>query len=65
MNREERRKLMKKVPEYRKTIKKASKDAVDKLEEMFKSTWTEDDATINNGELWNEGNNDEDDIYNL
>jgi ribosome recycling factor len=65
MNREERRKLMKKVPEYRKTVKKASKDAVDKLEEMFKSTWIEDDATINNGELWNEGNNDEDDIYNL
>lgn len=65
MNREERRKLMKKVPEYKKTVKKASKDAVDKLEEMFKSTWTEDDATINNGELWNEGNNDEDDIYNL
>ena len=75
MNREQKRKAMKKIPGYKEHIqyekvvdeaaKIAAEKAVNQLEEMFKKTWTEDDATMNNGELWHERNNDEDDIYNL
>lgn len=66
---------MKKIPGYKEhlqyekaadeVVKTAAEKAVNQLEEMFKKIWIEDDATINNGELWHEGNNDEDDIYNL
>lgn len=75
MNREEKRKAMKKIAgfkeymEYEKAVnevaKKAAQDAVDNLEKAFAKKWVEDDSTMNNGELWNERNNDEDDIYNV
>lgn len=48
-----------------KAVSEASSKAVDGLEEMFKKIWQEDDETINNGELYNEVDNGEDDIYNL
>lgn len=43
MNRAERRKLMRKIPAYRKTIKTASKNAVDDLEKAFEKIWKEKD----------------------
>lgn len=65
MNREERRKMMKKIPGYKKIVKTATNDAVDKLEEMFRKNWDNNDSNMNNGELWHERKDDEDDIYNL
>ncbi len=64
MNRAERRKMMKIIPGYKKTLKSAAGKAVDDLEVMFRQNWGEDDETLNNGE-GNYGNDDgEDDIYN-
>ena len=64
MNRAERRKMMKTIPGYKKTLKSAVEKAVDDLEVMFRRNWGEDDETLNNGE-GNYGNDDgEDDIYN-
>ena len=39
MNRAERRKMMKKVPGYKKALKNGSKKAVDNLEKMFQKQW--------------------------
>lgn len=39
MNRAERRKMMKKFPEYKKALKSGSKKAVDDLEKMFQKQW--------------------------
>ena len=39
MNRAERRKMMKKVPGYKKAVKSGSKKAVDDLEKMFQKQW--------------------------
>lgn len=39
MNRAERRKMMKKVPGYKKVLKSGSKKAVDDLEKMFQKQW--------------------------
>ena len=39
MNRAERRKMMKKVPGYKKALKSGSKKAVDDLEKMFQKQW--------------------------
>ena len=64
MNRAERRKMMKTIPGYKKTLKSATEKAVDDLETMFKRNWEENDETLNNGE-GNYGDEDgEDDIYN-
>lgn len=41
MNRAERRKMMKKVPGYKKALKSGSKKAVDDLEKMLQKQWTE------------------------
>lgn len=63
MNRAERRKMMKTIPGYKKTLKFATEKAVDDLEAMFKRNWEEDDETLNNGE-GSYGDDGEDDIYN-
>jgi len=63
VNRAERRRMMKKIPGYKKTLKSASKKAVDDLETMFKHNWEEDDETLNNGE-WSYDDDGKDDIYN-
>lgn len=39
MNRAERRKMMKKIPGYKKALKDGSKKAVDDLEKMFQKQW--------------------------
>lgn len=39
MNRAERRKMMKKIPGYKKALKNGSKKAVDDLEKMFQKQW--------------------------
>ena len=64
MNRAERRKIMKKAPIYRETVKTAAKMATDNLEDIFKKKWEENDETLNEGE-WSYNDDDgEDDIYN-
>lgn len=54
MNRAERRKFMKKHPEYRKAVKKNAKKAVAGLEEAFKERWAK------NNELEQKDNNNRD-----
>lgn len=63
MNRAERRKMMKTIPGYKKTLKSATEKAVDDLEMMFRRNWKEDDETLNNGE-GSYDDDGEDDIYN-
>ena len=63
MNREEKRKMMKTIPGYKKALKSAAEKAVDDLEVMFKQNWEEDDETLNNGEE-SYDDDEEDDIYN-
>ena len=63
MNRAERRKMMKIIPGYKKTLKSAAGKAVDDLEVMFRRNWGEDDETLNNGE-GSYDDDGEDDIYN-
>ena len=48
MNREQRRKMMKKIPGYRKTVETAAENAVNDLEKAFMQRWT-DDETLNDG----------------
>lgn len=64
MNREERRRMMKKNPAYRHAIKTAAKKSVEDLEEMFRKKWQEDDETLNNGEIYGRPDYGEDDILN-
>lgn len=63
MNRAERRKMMKTIPGYKKTLKSATEKAVDDLEMMFRRNWEEDDETLNNGE-GSYDDDGEDGIYN-
>ena len=63
MNRAERRKMMKTIPGYKKTLKSVTEKAVDDLETMFRRNWEEDDETLNNGE-GSYDDDGEDDIYN-
>ena len=63
MNREKKKKMMKTIPGYKKTLKSVTEKAVDNLETMFKRNWEKDDETLNN----EEGSYDDDgeeDIYN-
>lgn len=48
MNREQRRKMMKKIPGYKKTVKTAAQEALDGLEKTFMQRWA-DDETLNDG----------------
>ena len=65
MNRAERRKMMKTIPGYKKTLKFATEKAVDDLEMIFRRNWEEDDETLNNGEgSYDDDDDGEDDIYN-
>ena len=48
MNREQRRKMMKKIPKYRDVLEKSSEKAVNNLEKMFQKAWDGDD-TLNQG----------------
>lgn len=48
MNREQRRKMMKKIPGYKKTVETAAENAVNDLEKAFMQRWT-DDETLNDG----------------
>ena len=64
MNRAERRKMMKTIPGYKKTLKSATEKAVSDLETMFRRNWEEDDETLNNGEGSYDDDDGEDDIYN-
>ena len=48
MNREQRRKMMKKIPGYKKTLATAAENAVNDLEKAFMQRWT-DDETLNDG----------------
>lgn len=47
MNREQRRKMMKKIPGYKKTVETAVDDAVKGLKKVFEKRW--DDETLNEG----------------
>lgn len=48
MNREQRRKMMKKIPGYKKIVETAAENAVNDLEKAFMQRWT-DDETLNDG----------------
>lgn len=48
MNREQRRKMMKKIPGYKKTVETAAESAVNDLEKAFMQRWV-DDETLNDG----------------
>lgn len=48
MNREQRRKMMKKIPGYKKTVETVAENAVNDLEKAFMQRWT-DDETLNDG----------------
>ena len=63
MNRNERRKLKKTIPEYKKTLKTMTKKAVDDLEAMFQKKWEENDETLNEGNI-SYNDDGEDEIYN-
>lgn len=62
MNREERRRMVKKFPTYKKALRSGTKKAVDDLEKMFQKQWSNDE-TLNNGEKSYDDDGD-DDIYN-
>lgn len=62
MNREERRRMIKKFPAYKKALKSGTKKAVDDLEKMFQKQW--DDETLNDGDIVDSGDDFEDEIYN-
>lgn len=64
MNRNERRKLKKTIPEYKKTLRTMTKKAVDDLEIMFKRKWEENDETLNEGDISYNDDDGEDDVYN-
>lgn len=64
MNRNERRKLKRTIPEYKKTLKTMTKKAVDDLEIMFKRKWEENDETLNEGDISYNDDDGEDDVYN-
>lgn len=57
------RKLVKTKLNYQQAIKVAANEAVNKLEEMFKRNW-DNDETLNNGDIADSGDNFEDEIYN-
>ena len=62
MNREQRRKMMKKIPGYKKTVETAAENAVNDLEKVFMQRWV-DDETLNDGK--DDYKNDwSDEIYN-
>lgn len=63
MNREERRRMVKKFPAYKKALKGGAKKAVDDLEKMFQKQWN-DDETLNNGDIIDNADDFEDEIYN-
>lgn len=48
MNREQRRKMMKKIPGYKKTVETAAENAVNDLEKAFMQRWINDE-TLNDG----------------
>lgn len=52
MNRAEKRRMMKIIPGYKKTLKSAAEKAVDDLEKMFKQRWDKKEKEINDGEDW-------------
>jgi len=54
---------MKKFPGYRKALKDTSQKTVDDLEKMFQKQWSSDE-TLNNGDIVDNGDNFEDEIYN-
>lgn len=61
MNREQRRKMMKKIPGYKNTVETAAEDAIRGLEKVFEKRW--DDETLNEGK--NDYQDDwSDEIYN-
>ena len=62
MNRAQRRKMMKKNPQYKKLVKENATAALNNLEEVFKKRWHEDE-TLNEG-YREEDDDGEDDIYN-
>lgn len=43
MNREERRRIMHKLPRYRTAIKQASRKAMEDLEKMLQNKWNQED----------------------
>lgn len=53
--------MMKTIPGYKKALKEASTDAVNKLEEMFRKFYW-DDETLNDGD---EDDDEEEDYYNV
>ena len=63
MNREQRRKMMKKIPGYKKTVETAADQAISGLEKVFMQRWAVDDETLNDGK--DDYKNDwSDEIYN-
>lgn len=58
MNRAGRRKMMRTIPGYKKTMKEATQKAVDDLEKMFQKSWEENEN--NGGDSY-----DEDDVDNF
>ena len=62
MNRQQRRKLMREIPSYKKAVSEISAKALDDLEKMFQKRWV-DDETLNDGER-DYSDFMDDDIYN-
>lgn len=64
MNRAERRKMMRKIPGYKKALKTASKKAVEDMEKSFQKQWiAAQDETLNEGQR-DYNDNSEDEIFN-
>lgn len=63
MNRQQRRKMMKKIPGYKKIVETAADQAINGLEKVFMQRWAVDDETLNDGK--DDYKNDwSDEIYN-
>lgn len=56
MNRAGRRKMMRTIPGYKKTVQEATQKAVDDLEKMFQKKWEENEN--NGGDSYDENNAD-------
>lgn len=59
VNRAQRRRVIKKIPQYRKVLKDSTQKSMDELEQALKKKWEEDDDSLNYGEINYEEDNDD------
>lgn len=65
MNRAERRRLMKKVPSYKRVVKNTALEMTNNLEKSLQKYWEQSDESLNYGEneYDEDSDNFEDEIY--